>query len=43
LIEERVLPLWRRATGQQPRPALDGPPGPGIVLPPPGMAEAGGG
>ena len=36
LVEDRVLPLWRRATGQHPRPS-------GILLPPPGIAEAGGG
>jgi NTE family protein len=43
LLEERVLPLWRRATGQQPRPTLDSPETPGILLPPQGTAEAGGG
>jgi NTE family protein len=38
MIEDRVLPLWRRATGQAAHP------GPaGIALPPPGMAEASGG
>jgi NTE family protein len=45
LVEDRVLPLWRRATGQQRhpngKPATA--PGGGILLPPPGMAEAGGG
>ena len=45
LVEDRVLPLWRRATGQRPHP--NGKPSPahaaGILLPPPGMAEAGGG
>jgi NTE family protein len=45
LIEDRVLPLWRRATGQ---PSTQGgagatPPAPGMLLPPAGMAEAGGG
>ena len=38
VIEDRVLPLWRRATGAHPlRPDA------GIVLPQPGIAEAGGG
>lgn len=38
LIEDKVLPLWRRATGGHPlRPDA------GIVLPPPGIAEAGSG
>jgi hypothetical protein len=45
LIEDRVLPLWRRATGQQSNQdgAGAGPPAPGLLLPPAGMAEAGGG
>jgi NTE family protein len=45
VVEDRVLPLWRRATGQQARRNGNGAtaPGSGIILPAPGMAEASGG
>ncbi|HEY0408733.1 MAG TPA: hypothetical protein VGE42_00540, partial [Candidatus Dormibacteraeota bacterium] len=45
VIEDRVLPLWRRAT-RQPAPRDGrGPAGsaPAVALPPPGMSEASGG